>query len=62
MNRSKILALSLITIIIMYILFIRNRYRLDITFGNEELNYDYADDEEIIWKLRNTQFDFIIGK
>ncbi|RTG90525.1 uncharacterized protein DC041_0009017 [Schistosoma bovis] len=44
----------------MYILFIRNRYRLDITFGNEELNYDYADDEEIIWKLRNTQFDFII--
>ncbi|CAH8649393.1 unnamed protein product [Schistosoma haematobium] len=60
MNRSKILALSLITIIIMYILFIRNRYRLDITFGDEELNYDYADDEEIIWKLRNAQFDFII--
>uniref|UniRef100_A0A3Q0KVF5 Putative glucose-methanol-choline (Gmc) oxidoreductase n=1 Tax=Schistosoma mansoni TaxID=6183 RepID=A0A3Q0KVF5_SCHMA len=43
----------------MYILFIRNGYRLYI--DDEELNYDCIDDEQIIRKLQNTQYDFIIA-
>ncbi|CAH8591991.1 unnamed protein product [Schistosoma turkestanicum] len=60
MNRCKILAFTLVTVTIIYISSIWIRNRLHNSFGDRNEGDDHLDHEQIMWKLQNTQYDFII--